>query len=192
VNLGYGDPAYGWVNADANEATPFGLFPSLADLEKVPSMLVTGAEQGIQNAISDLENPAQLFSLANNPLLNLIETPYLTAVASEDLSLPPTSDTLTGIVNAFSDAASNLYGTLLPTADIVNALFTTLPAEDASIFAYELGQNNLLDAIGMPIAADVGLASLLGLFEVGNVGEGVLLAALDVVSPFVDVSSLIP
>jgi hypothetical protein len=116
----------------------------------------------------------------------------LTAVASEDLSPPPTSDTLTGIVNAFSDAASNLYGTLLPTADILNAVFTTLPAEDASIFAYELGQHNLLDAIGMPIAADVGLASLLGLFEVGNVGEGVLLAALDVVSPFVDVSSLIP
>jgi hypothetical protein len=116
----------------------------------------------------------------------------LTAVASEDLSLPPTSDTLTGIVNAFSDRASNLYGTLLPTADILNALITTLPAEDASIFAYELGQNNLLDAIGMAIAADIGLASLLGLFEVGNVGEGVLLAALDVVSPFVDVSSLIP
>jgi len=30
------------------------------------------------------------------------------------------------------------------------------------------------------------------LFEVGAVGEGVLLAGLDVVSPFVDVSSLIP
>jgi hypothetical protein len=65
-------------------------------------------------------------------------------------------------------------------------------ATDASIFAYELGQNDLLDAIGLPIAADIGLGSLLGLFEVGAVGEGVLLAGLDVVSPFVDVSSLIP
>jgi hypothetical protein len=83
-----------------------------------------------------------------------------------------TSDTLTGIVNAFSDAASNLDGTLLPTADIVNALITTLPAEDASIFAYELGQNNLLDAVGLPIAAEVRLGSLLGMFEVGAVGEG--------------------
>jgi hypothetical protein len=59
--------AYGWVNADAKKATPLGLFPSLADLEKVPGMLVTGAEQGIQNAISDLENPSQLFSLATTP-----------------------------------------------------------------------------------------------------------------------------
>jgi hypothetical protein len=191
VNLGYGDPDYGWVNADANVATPLGLFPSLADLEMVPGLLVTGTEEGIENAISDLENPSQLFSLAGNPLLNLIDTPYFSDVASEDLSIPPTSDTLVGIVNAVSDAASNLYGILLPTADNVNALLTSLPAEDATIFAYELGQGNLIDAIGLPIADDVGLASLLGLFEIGAVGEGVLLAGLDLVSPFVDVSSLI-
>jgi hypothetical protein len=122
----------------------------------------------------------------------LIETPYLSAVASEDLSIPPPSDTLTGIVNAFSDAASNLYGTLLPTADIINALITTLPAEDATNFGYELSQGNLLDAVGLPIAADLGLGSMLGLFEVGSVGEGALLAGLDLISPFVDVSSLIP
>jgi hypothetical protein len=192
VNLGYGDPSYGWVNADANAPTTLGLFPSVADLERVPGLLVTGTEEGIQNAISDLEDPSQLFSLNNNPLLNLLETPYFTAVASEDLSIPPTTDTLTGIVNAFSDAASNLYSTLLPTADIVNALTTTLPAEDATIFAYELSQGDPLDAVGLPIAADLGLGSMLGLFEVGSVGEGVLISALDLVSPFVDVSSLIP
>jgi hypothetical protein len=192
VNLGYGDPAYGWVNGDANVPTPAGLFPSLADLEKVPALLATGAEQGIQKAISDLQDPSQLFSTADNPLLKLLETPYFASVASEDISIPPTSDTLTGIVNAFSDAASNLYGTLLPSADIVNALTTTLPAEDATIFAYELGQGNLLDAIGMPIAADVALVPLAGLFEIAAVGEGALIAALDLASPFVDVSSLIP
>jgi PE-PPE domain-containing protein len=192
VNLGYGDPDYGWVNADADVPTTLGLFPSLADLEKVPGLLVTGTEEGIQKAISDLEEPSQLFSLANNPLVELLQTPYFAAVASEDLSIPPPDDSLTGIVNAFSDAASNLYGTLLPTADIINALVTTLPAEDASIFAYELGQGNLLDALGLPLAADFGLGSMLGMFEVGSVGEGALLAALDLVSPFVDISSLLP
>jgi hypothetical protein len=192
VNLGYGDPNYGWVNADANVPTPGGLFPSLADLEKVPGLLVTGTEEGIQKAISDLENPSQLFSLADNPLLNLIETPYISAVASEDVSIPPTSDSLLGIVNALSDAASNAYGTLLPTADIANALVTTLPAEDATVFLYELGQGDLVDAIGLPVAADIGIGSLARLFEIAAVGEGVLIAALDLASPFVDVSSLIP
>ena len=46
-------------------------------------------------------------------------------------------------------------------------------------------------AIRLPIADDMGLASLAGLFEIGAVGEGVLFAGLDLVSPFVDVSSLI-
>lgn len=192
VNLGYGDPNYGWVNADANVPTPGGMFPSLADLEKVPGLLVTGTEEGIQKAISDLENPSQLFSLADNPLLNLIQTPYISAVASEDISFPPTSDSLVGIVNALSDAASNAYGTLLPTADIANALVTNLPAEDVTVFLYELGQGDLVDAIGLPIAADIGIASLAGLFEIAAVGEGGLIAGLDLASPFIDVSSLIP
>jgi PE-PPE domain-containing protein len=191
VNLGYGDPNYGWVNEDANVPTPAGLFPSLADLEKVPGLLVSGTEEGIQKAISDLEDPAQLFSLANNPLLNLLETSFISAVASEDFSFPAPDDTLQGIVNAFSLAGSELYSALLPTADIVNALLTTLPAEDASVFAYELGQGDLVDAIGLPIAAETALLPLAGLFEIATVGESALIAGLDLVSPFVDVSSLI-
>lgn len=153
---------------------------------------MTGTTEGIHHALSDLQNPSQLLSLANNPLLTLVETPYFTAVASEDISLPTTSDTVSGIVNALSDASSNLYGTLLPTADIVNAVTTTLPAEDAAIFADELGQGHLLDAIGLPLAADVALLPLAGLFEIAAVGEGVLIAALDAASPVVDVSSLLP
>lgn len=191
VNLGYGDPNYGWVNEDANVPTPASLFPSLADLEKVPALLVSGTAQGIQNAISDLENPSQLFSLANNPLLNLIETTFPSrALLSEDFAIPPPSDTLQGIVNAVSQAASNLYGTLVPTADIANALFTTLPAENVSLFTYELGQNDLVDAIGLPFMADVTLVPLAGLAEIAVVGEGALIAALDLASPFVDLSSL--
>jgi hypothetical protein len=93
-------------------------------------------------------------------------------------------------VNAFSLASSELYSALLPTADIANAVLTTLPAEDASLFAYELGQGDLIDAIGLPIAADFALLPLAGLFEIATVGESALIAGLDLVSPFVDVSSL--
>ena len=190
VNLGYGDPDYGWVNQDADVATPIGLLPSLADFEKVPGLLVSGTEQGIQQALSDLENPAQLFSLDGNPLLDLLQTPYLAQVASEIVSIPAPSDSLLGIVNAFSDAASNLYGTLLPTADFLNALVTTIPAEDATIFATELSQGDLLDAIGLPLAEDFGLLTNLSLFEIGAVGEGVAFAGLDLISPFVNVAGL--
>jgi hypothetical protein len=190
VNLGYGDPDYGWVNESANVPTTIGLFPSVADLEKVPALLVSGAEQGVQQALSDLENPTQLFSLDGNPLLDLLQTPYLASVASEVASFPPPSDSLLGIVNAISAAASNLYGTLLPTADFINALVTTIPAEDATIFASELAQGDLLDAIGLPIAEDFGLLTNLSLFEIGGVGEGIAFAGLDLLSPFVDINGL--
>jgi hypothetical protein len=87
VNLGYGDPEYGWVNEDADVPTPFGLYPSLSDMEKVPGLLVTGTEQGFDNVISDLEDPSQLFDLADNPLLHLVLNPYVLAVESSLLNL---------------------------------------------------------------------------------------------------------
>jgi hypothetical protein len=45
----------------------------------------------------------------------------------------------------------------VPLADTVNALTTTLPAIDASLFIDQLDAGNLLGAIGDPIAADVAL-----------------------------------
>lgn len=88
VNLGYGDPDYGWVNEDADVATPVGLFPSLSDLQQAPELLVAGAGQGIQDAISDLENPSQLFSLADNPMLDLLDNPVVLAIVSTLLDPP--------------------------------------------------------------------------------------------------------
>ena len=111
-------------------------------------------------------------------------------MASQIISIPPPDDSLLGIVNAFSGAASNLYGTLLPTADFLNALVTTIPAEDATIFATELSQGDLLEAIGLPLAEDFGLLTNLSLFEIGAVGEGVAFAGLDLISPFVNVAGL--
>lgn len=88
VNLGYGDPDYGWVNEDANVPTPAGVFPSLVDLEKVPGLLASGTQEGIQKFVSDLQDPSRLFSLANNPLIDLLATPYISAVASQDIPIP--------------------------------------------------------------------------------------------------------
>ncbi|MGH3561403.1 MAG: PE-PPE domain-containing protein [Mycobacterium sp.] len=201
VNLGYGDPEFGWVNADANVPTPAGLFPSLNDLEKVPGALLQGTEQGIQQFIGDLENPSQLLSPAENPILELIQNPAIQQLIGPVLfgggfgfSLPtePPSDSLLSIVNALSGAVSAGYSALLPTADIANALLTSLPAYDANIFSDQLADGNLLDAIGLPIAVDVGLVQIAATFELLGVGGAAAGAAIDLASPFVDVSSLLP
>src|SRR5699024_7073455 len=81
---------------------------------------------------------------------------------------------LTGIVDAISSAAAQFYATLLPLADTVTALTTSIPAYDATIFFSELSQGNLFDAIGLPISADVGLLNMLAGFGLAPVGEGLV------------------
>src|SRR5277367_1538288 len=66
----------------------------------------------------------------------------------------------TDLVNAISSAASTAYSTLLPLADIGNALLTSLPAYDLSLFTDNLSNGDLLDAIGLPLAADTGMGTL--------------------------------
>jgi hypothetical protein len=78
-----------------------------------------------------------------------------------------------------------------PTADIANALLTTLPAENVSLFLDYAAQGDYFDAIGIPLAADTALIPLAGLFEIAAVGESALIGLGDLVSPFFDVSSLI-
>ena len=71
VNLGYGDPLQGWSTGPANVATGFGLFPPLSDIEKLPGLLLSGTEQGIQAFLGDVTgsgpNPVTL-SIEPHPL----------------------------------------------------------------------------------------------------------------------------
>jgi hypothetical protein len=62
-------------------------------------------------------------------------------------------------------ATSDAYATLLPTADVVNALLTSLPGYDLTLFAAGLQSGNLLAAIGQPIATDTYLIPLAFAFE---------------------------
>lgn len=95
------------------------------------------------------------------------------------LPIPPP-----GYVTAVDDLfiQPNLPGT---TADIGLALATTLPAHDASLFVDHPAAGSLLDAVGYPIAADVGLVTLAGGLELE-----VLLNA--VTTTVTDLMSLIP
>jgi hypothetical protein len=83
VNLGYGDPEYGWVNENADVPTPFGLLPDASDFEKVPDLLEAAFQQGIQNVIDDVENPSQLLQeTLNNPLVDLALNPVVFALST--------------------------------------------------------------------------------------------------------------
>jgi hypothetical protein len=77
VNLGYGDPRYGWSTGPANVPTPAGLFPPLSSFQMLPGLLASGAQQGMHDFVGDFTgtgpNPvtlptvSSLTSLLNNP-----------------------------------------------------------------------------------------------------------------------------
>ena len=179
VNLGYDNPnpLEGWSAGPANVTTPFGLFPPLSQVLAALQELVPQTQLGVQDFIGDLTgtgpNPVTLSSLTS--LLDFssgtsgLSDPLaaLSAAASD-----PTS-AFTDAVNTLSSAASTAYGTLLPTADIANALLTSIPAYNVSLFLDNLQAADLLDAVALPIAADTALFTLAGGFEYSVLSDAV-------------------
>jgi hypothetical protein len=156
INLGYGDGSQGYsVDADspANVPTPFGLAPDVS-LSTVLSTLATDTQQGI----TALENDPTALMASLDPAASGQSFTDLLSALSADAADP--AATFTDLVNAISSAASTAYSTLLPLADIGNALLTSLPAYDLSLFTDNLTNGDLLDAIGLPLAADTGMGTL--------------------------------
>jgi hypothetical protein len=167
VNLGYGDPEYGWSTDPANEATTIGLFPELSEIEKMPALLLSGAEQGLQDFINDFNgtgpNPVDLSltSLADSSSGTTTTMPDLLAEL-QTLASDPTG-AITELANTLSTDLQTAYSTLLPTADIANDLLTSLPAYDATLFLDNL--SDPINAIGLPIAANLGIDLFLANYE---------------------------
>jgi len=162
INLGYGDGSLGYSvtpDSPADVATPFGLFPDVS-LSTVLSTLATDTEQGFENLMSGTDPYSAALDPATSSATSVTD---LLSALEADAANPAAS--LTDFVNAISSAASTLYSTLLPTADIVNALLTSIPAYEASLFTDNLASGDLLDAIGLPIAADTALNTLAAGFE---------------------------
>ncbi|OBK47665.1 PE-PPE domain-containing protein [Mycobacterium sp. 1081908.1] len=186
VNWGYGDPNFGWSTGPADVTTPFGFLPPLSDTLALGPALVSGVHQGIGAAIGDLnaEGPPQLPSLQDL-------SQALTSFSSAPGTLaPPTgppsiTDLISGleaantqIVGGATTAVSTAYSTLLPTADIGTAVLVSLPSYDLNLFLNGVTQMvngqplaGLVNAVGYPIAADVGLLPMLGGLEVAVLGE---------------------
>lgn len=167
VNLGYGDPAYGYSTAPANVAATFGLFPDLSEIEKMPGLLLSGAEQGIHDFIADFTgagpNPVDL-SLTSATDTTSTTTAALCGLETEleSLATNPTG-VLTDFVDTLSADLQTAYSTLLPTANILTDLLTSLPAYDAGLFLDN--SSDPMEAIGLPLAADLGIGIYLANYE---------------------------
>ncbi|MGA8331242.1 MAG: PE-PPE domain-containing protein, partial [Mycobacterium sp.] len=157
INLGYGDGSLGYsVDADspANVDTPFGLAPDVS-LSTELSTLSTDTEQGIQNLMSGTDPYAS--ATAETATSGQSFTDLLSALEA-DAANPAAS--LTDFANAISSAGATLQGALTSLADIGNALSTSLPAYELSLFSDNLATGDLTDALGLPVAADTGLSSV--------------------------------
>jgi TM2 domain-containing membrane protein YozV len=198
VNLGYGDPAHGFTSAtqpDANVLVPFGLFPDVSPLE-VLSQLTAGVRQGINDFVADF-----------GPQGSLAREISAIALAVQSFSLPPLSfslptpdefindlqDGITAIADRVSFAIAGLYAALLPTADILNAFLISLPAYSVNLVLAGIEQMingqpiaGLINAIGLPIAANVGLiatAGLVGVLVWAQAAAAVLIPDLNLTQP---------
>ncbi len=178
VNWGYGDPSYGYSTAPANVPTPFGLFPHV-NPGVLAGDLITGTQQGIGSAAGDLmaerlsSSPgATLSGMAN--FLSSVSLPSpgtLLSPASIDGFIQCLEAANTKVADAISSATSTGYSLLLPTADIANTLFTSIPSYDVNLFLGGIAQAaggdpiGLLNAVGDPLAADTGLLTVAGGIE---------------------------
>ena len=103
----------------------------------------------------------------------------ITALASQPIALPSLSDVFTTVQNVVAEvsgrvalAASALYATLLPLADFANSIVFSLPGYAVNLFLDGVQQaisgdliEGLVNAIGRPVAAAVGFAGIIGVFQ---------------------------
>lgn len=183
VNWGYGDPNFGFSTSPANVQTPFGFLPPLSATAQLGPLLASGTQQGITAFANDISAmvPTSLPSLSS--LTSLI--PGAGATGGAVLAapaIPSFNDVIAGIqsanttvVNTLTADFSTAYATLLPTADIGTAIAVTLPSYDFNLFLDGISEavdgnviGGLMDAFGRPIAANIGLTTLAGGFELIN------------------------
>ncbi len=167
VDLGYGDPVHGFASGtqpDANVLVPFGLFPRVRPMEVV-ERLVAGVRQGISDFIADF-GPGG--SIARE--IAAISLPTLSfALPTAGGFIAAVQEVVLAVAEQISGSVASLYEALLPTADIVNAVVSVLPAYSVDVFLDGIQQvlggeliKGLVNAIGLPIAANVGLITTAG------------------------------
>ncbi len=147
INLGYGDGSVGYSTTNADVNTPFGLAPDVSPTTEF-NTLVADTQQGIQNLMT------------NTDPYSAAATTSASAGAESATAVSAATPTITDIANAFSSALSTAYSVFLPLQDISNALTTSLPAYDLSLFSANIATGDYMDAFGLPLAANTALDTL--------------------------------
>jgi PE-PPE domain/PE family len=130
VNLGYGDPNFGYSTSYANVPTSFGLFPHV-NPGVIAADLVAGAGQGIHDAASDIvaqgppSGPPSSLPVPH-PLPPIPSLGTLLSPASIDAFINGLQTANTNLANAITSASASAYATLLPTADTLAGGFEGL------------------------------------------------------------------
>jgi hypothetical protein len=154
VNLGFGNITDGWNHGDANVPTPLGFLPPtdvLDDIAKqLPQALANGWQQGVTDYFDDLAHPSNPSPGFVTELDKFAETLAGTKLSAFFSSFP----TLHDLFDTFPPHTGS------PSLDVATALLFNLPEIDYHVFTSELADGNLLDAIGVPIAADLGILPL--------------------------------
>jgi hypothetical protein len=179
VNIGYGSTTQGWSPGPPNVPTPFGVIPPVSPAS-VLSALATGTPQGISAFGNDVSAEAPIVASNLSPAglssalmgtgglgaASGLTSGLTSALSSPDSFIQAIQTANTTITNDISSAAANAYAVLLPTADIANALVTSLPSYDVNLFLNGVQQaisgdpvGGLTYAFGAPIAADTGLTT---------------------------------
>ena len=134
-------------------------------------LLVKGVAQGVSDFVDDFSPGGSFWTELGS--IKLPSFGPVTLPTSPGGILNAVKDVTTAVAEAISNAAASLYAALLPTADVINAIVTMLPAYDVTLFLDGIQQAiggspiaGLINAIGRPLAADVGLVTTAGLIEV--------------------------
>lgn len=184
VDLGYGDKAHGFTSAPqpmANVELPFGLFPQVKPVEVI-TKLVAGLQQGVNDFFAYFKGGLLKQELAG--MVQALTAPKANPFKAGDL-IGGIGNLITKTAATISTALSATYATLLATADFINAAVLPLQAYNTNIvldqvkqvFAGQLSPiKALINAIGLPIAADVGMVTTVALFQVVVWLEGLLAA----------------
>ena len=159
VNLGYGDvdDSYlgGWSQGDADVPTTLGFLPSSSVLEQVPQALVNGLQQGVTDAIKDLTDP-------NNYVYSL---PSWADATRYDPGKHPARYRIVGSLDRAHDPPGPFR--YLPAPHRLPAFgrghrVVHHPSRNRlqRLHHRTCGWNDPVDAIGIPLAADLGILPL--------------------------------
>lgn len=179
VNMGYGDPRYGWSTAPANVPTSFGIMPSRSAYEMLPALLASGTQQGIHDFIGDLNGTGP--HPVTWPWLSSLQDPSsatgntlspLARLSAVRINPVQMAQAITNAANTIASSAPNVYSVLLPTTDVLSAALISVPSYDVSLFLDGISQvingepvAGLVNAIAFPLVANIALYLWLANFE---------------------------